>query len=328
MTKNTLALALCCLAATALMQPARAGMDVHWDEGATDCDASPRTPLQVHAYDATTYILRQNPCAHFEANFVHLLIGRDRALLIDSGAVADAARMPLADTVLGLLPRRGGAPLPLVVTHTHGHRDHRMGDAQFADRPGVHVVPDDPDAMRAYFGLEGWPHVPASIELGDRRIAVIPAPGHHPDHLVFHDARTGLLFSGDFLLPGRLLVDDLRAYRASTARLIAFLDGRPVSHVLGGHLELDVHGRVFPRNATHRRNQRPLELARQDLLVLDRALASFNGFHARHPGFVLVDPVRNLMLLGGVVAAVLTAATWVIVRACGRRRRASGAGGA
>jgi glyoxylase-like metal-dependent hydrolase (beta-lactamase superfamily II) len=34
---------------------------------------------------------------------------------------------------------------------------------------------------------------------------VIPTPGHNATHVVFYVRITGLLFSGDFLMPGRLL---------------------------------------------------------------------------------------------------------------------------
>src|SRR6266480_8125533 len=67
-------------------------------------------PLQVYAYEPQTLILRQNPCANPEANFLYLLIGSEKALLIDTGAVADAEKMPLARTVLALLPPEGRRP--------------------------------------------------------------------------------------------------------------------------------------------------------------------------------------------------------------------------
>ena len=81
-------------------QPVPGSLDVHWNEGAKDCTATPQAPLQVHTYEPQTFILRQSPCATFEANFLYLLIGSDKALLIDTGAVADPKEMPLAKTVL------------------------------------------------------------------------------------------------------------------------------------------------------------------------------------------------------------------------------------
>jgi hydroxyacylglutathione hydrolase len=38
-----------------------------------------------------TFILRQNPCADFEVNFIYLLVGCNKALLIDTGAVESDA---------------------------------------------------------------------------------------------------------------------------------------------------------------------------------------------------------------------------------------------
>jgi glyoxylase-like metal-dependent hydrolase (beta-lactamase superfamily II) len=97
----------------------------------------------------------------------------------------------------------GGAKIPLIVVHSHGHLDHRAGDPQFEDRPGVQVVPSDLAHVRSYFAFDKWPNGSAQIDLGGRIVDVIPAPGHHPAQLVYYDRNTGLVFSGDFLLPGQ-----------------------------------------------------------------------------------------------------------------------------
>src|SRR5213592_3906782 len=65
-------------------------MDVHWNEGSEDCVRNPQPPIQVHRYNAQTFILRENLCATYEAPFIYLLIGKSKALLIDTGAVTDA----------------------------------------------------------------------------------------------------------------------------------------------------------------------------------------------------------------------------------------------
>lgn len=297
-------------------------IDVRWTAGAADCEANRPPPLQVHTWDRDTFILRQDPCVHFEANFLYLLVGDDRALLIDSGAVAEPARMPLADTVRGLLQRDGRPMLPLVVAHTHGHGDHRAGDAQLASLPSTQVVPTDTEGMRAFFGFDAWPDGVATIDLGDRIIDVFPAPGHHPDHVLFHDRRNALLFTGDFLLPGRLLVDDLAAYRESAGRVAAFFGDRAVRHVLGGHVELDARGDAYPHGATHHPDERPLPLSRADLMALPAALADFNGFHARHASFIVVDPMHMLAALAAVVVLLAGLLGWGLVRFVRRRRRA------
>lgn len=312
------------LATAAPTQPA-AWQAMAWNEGADDCEAASQPPLQVRRLDATTFVLRQGLCVDFEANFLYLLIGNERALLIDSGAVADPALMPLARRVIALLPEREGAKLPLLVAHTHGHRDHREGDAQFAALPGVRIVPADVDGMRRFYGFDRWPEGSARLDLGARVVQVLPAPGHHPAHVVFHDGQTGVLFTGDFLLPGRITVDDADAFEASARRIAAFVRDRSIPHVLGGHVELDVDGEPYPHGATHHPRERGLGLAKADVLALPDALAGFNGFYARHANFVLTDPVRNLAVLAAALVAALALAGWAIVRLLRRRRAARAA---
>src|SRR6058998_2949648 len=67
-------------ATSARSQPVPGSLDVHWNEGASDCKATPQAPLQVHAYEPQTFMLRQSPCADFEANFLYLLIGSDKKI--------------------------------------------------------------------------------------------------------------------------------------------------------------------------------------------------------------------------------------------------------
>jgi hypothetical protein len=60
-------------------------------------------------------------------------------------------------------------------------------------------------------------------------LEVIPSPGHHPAHVVFYDHRTQILFSGDFLMPGRLLIDDLSSFRQSARRVAEFAREHPIA---------------------------------------------------------------------------------------------------
>ena len=82
------------LTACSILSPAHSQlvpgtMDVHWNEGSEDCVKNPQPPIQVHRYNADTFILRENLCATYEAPFIYLLIGKTKALLIDTGAVAE-----------------------------------------------------------------------------------------------------------------------------------------------------------------------------------------------------------------------------------------------
>jgi hydroxyacylglutathione hydrolase len=309
------------LAATlAWSEPVPGSLDVHWNEGASDCSAVPQDPLQVHEYEPQTFILRQNPCASFEANFIYLLIGSDKALLIDTGAVADPKAMPLAKTVLKLLPDKDHKKLPLLVAHTHRHLDHRAGDPQFTSLPSVQTVPIDLEGVRAFFSFTDWPNGIAHLDLGGRTVDVIPTPGHNQTHLAFYDERTGILFSGDFLLAGRLLVEDAKAYHKSALRVVDFLKTRPLTYILGGHIELDATGHAYRFGSHYHPNEHRLELARADLTALPVAFERFNGFYARYPNYILTNPKRNLLALAIIALAVLVFIVWGVRRLIRRRR--------
>lgn len=303
-----------------LAEPVAGDLNVGWNVGAEDCAATAPPPLQVHRYDESTFIVRQNLCADFEAPLLYLLIGEKRALLIDSGAVEDEASMPLAKTISDLLPQSNGASFPLLVAHTHRHADHRAGDAQLATRLGAEIVPIELEDMVKYYGFKAWLEDTIMIDLGGRVVEAIAVPGHSRDHLLFYDARTGLAFSGDFLLPGRLLVNDINAYRASADRAVAYLKDKPVTALLGGHIELNADGDPFPRGSTQHPNERALALTKQDLESLPASLKSFNGFYSTYPNFVIANPVRNLLVfaVGAIIALVLF--IWFARRAWKRHR--------
>jgi glyoxylase-like metal-dependent hydrolase (beta-lactamase superfamily II) len=308
--KKTFVVGLVLLAARAWAEPVTGSLDVQWNPGAEDCEHADTPPLQTHQYEPQTFILRQSLCSNFEAPFLYLLIGEDEALLIDTGATEDATQMPLAKAVLDLLPDKAGAKIPLLVLHTHGHGDHRAGDAQFAALPGVKVVPAEVADLRTSLSLPNWPEGVARIALGGRTIDIIAAPGHQPAHLIFYDDRTALLFTGDFLLPGRLMVDEIDAYRASAQRLVAFVGDRPVSHVLGAHVELDTAGELFAGGSQHHPNERALALSKDDVLGLPAALADFNGFYSPHANYVVTNPKRNLMVVASGIVLALVLIVW------------------
>ena len=109
-----------------------------------------------------------------------------------------------------VLVKPDGSRLPLVVAHTHGHHGSHS-NAAFAAQPKLTVVPVDSEGMRKFFGLQNWPEGGAHFELGNRRSKSLQRRDIIPITSVFIDSRTRLLQDGDFLLPGRLLVDDIEA---------------------------------------------------------------------------------------------------------------------
>jgi hydroxyacylglutathione hydrolase len=207
------------------------------------------------------------------------------------------------------------------VAHTHSHLDHIAGDPQLASLPSVKVVPTDLEGVRAFFGFTNWPNGIAHVDLGERIVDVIPTPGHHSTHVVFYDSRTGILFSGDFLLPGRLLIEDAAAYHESALRVVEFLKTRPLTYILGGHIELNTAGQAYRFGSHYHPNEHRLELAREDLTALPAAFEHFNGLYARHPNYILTNPMHNLVALAIILIAVLISVVWGVWRLLRRRRR-------
>lgn len=225
--------------------------------------------------------------------------------------------MPLSSTVLSLLPQ---GKFPLLVVHTHRHLDHRAGDSQFAHLPNVELVGFDLASVRHFYGFTAWPEGLAQIDLGSRTVDVLPTPGHNETEVSFYDRNTGLFFSGDFLMPARLLIDDTQADLASARRVAAFVQNRPVAGVLGGHIEMDAGGQLFPWQSQFHPNEHALPLSKADLLALPQALARFNGFYTLSNGFVMMNSMRMLIAFAILVVVVLTAiVVWLVLFV--RRRR-------
>jgi hydroxyacylglutathione hydrolase len=269
---------------------------VRWIHGAPECDRSDDPPLQVVAIDDDTFVIRQSKCVHFEAPFLCLLIGSERALLHDTGATEDAELFPIRTAVDDLI---GARQLELTVTHSHGHGDHRAGDAQFTDLPSGSIAPIGADGVAGFFGIEDWPEGGSVLDLGDRALDVIPAPGHLDDHVVLFDRTRGLLLSGDTLLPGPLTVRDWNAFGTSIRRLARFARetasrGHPIRHIVGGHIEMSATGELYELGTTYQPDEAPLPLSVEDLFSLEAALEDVGRTPRRIAGdrFV-VEPIAS-----------------------------------
>lgn len=251
--------------------PIAGDLDVRWIHGTRGrgrggAEDAPDPLIQTHAHDEHTVILRQNKSVHYEAPFMYLLFGNERALLIDTGATADPAKFPLRETVDRLieswLERHPRAGYGLVVAHTHGHNDHVAADAQFADRPDTVTVAREIESVHTFFGFgDAWPDEQVTFDLGGRTLTIIGAPGHHRAAIVFHDPWTGFLLTGDTVMPARLYAFDYPAFLATLDRLIAFADTHPVTHVLGCHVEMTNRpGRDYPLGTKYQPDERPLPM--------------------------------------------------------------------
>ena len=73
----------------------------------------------MHAYNPDFYILRQPACTNYEKPFLYLVFGRDRALLLDTGAGKVDVVLPIDSLMRAHAARTGGVTIPLVVAHRH-----------------------------------------------------------------------------------------------------------------------------------------------------------------------------------------------------------------
>lgn len=264
-----------------------------WISGGPACSTEPA--FQVHAYNDDLYIVRQSLCTNFEAPFLYLIFGRQKALLLDTGA----GNAPVGDTIRAVrdawLASQSLSSIELVVAHLHAHGDHVQGDGQFIGQPNTTVVGTSLASVQNFFGFTNWPLQMVPYDLGGRVLDVIPIPGHHSAHIAVYDRRTGILLTGDSLYPGRLYVTgatgqgNWNTYKASMRRLVDFTATRPVTWVLGTHIEMSTTpGSLYPVGSTNHPSEHVLQLTRSHLLELDAAIHAQSTPHIEtHADFVI-----------------------------------------
>jgi len=263
----------------------------NWIHGSLNCNQNKDDALQVLKFNETTYILRQNKCLNYEAPFLYLFVGSEKALLVDTGAEAPDQAFPLYETVKKILTGKNGRLLPLVVVHSHGHGDHHAGDHQFKEKPDVMLVSPSKDAIIGFFNLKNWPIEEGRFDLGQRELTIIPIPGHDLMSIAIYDPQTQWLMTGDTVYPGRLYVRDVEAFCSSVARLKTFSKGHPVKYLMGTHVEMTKTKRVdYPIGTTYQPEEHPLPLAVNVLDELSTACERIRKKFVReiHDDFIIV----------------------------------------
>ncbi len=248
---------------------------VDWIHGSDDCESANSEAdyqeWQQVEYQAQSFIFRQNKCSHYEGPFVYLFVGEERGLLIDTGATTTAA-FKLAELI------REITDLPILVAHSHGHSDHRLGDDALKNQKDMSVVEVGQSSVQNYFRFSNWPNETSVIELGDREIELLPIPGHSDDDLAFYDTQSKVVITGDTLYPGRLYVRDWLEYRNSIVRLAEWVGQKSVSYVLGTHIEMSaVPNSDYPIGTTFQANEHQLPLSVDDIKVLRETMEKLDS---------------------------------------------------
>lgn len=223
--------------------------------------------------DPRTWLITE-PHVHpiFSAN-MHLVLGRDADLLIDSG-MGIAPLRPVVDAL------RSDPDRPVICLSTHTHVDH-IGAAHEFNQRLVHPAEADeladpapyslrsadiPERLQALFVAAGypplWEHLidavphegydidayalrgaPATglvrdgdvIDLGDWRAEVLHLPGHSPGQVGLWHAETGTLFGADAIYDGPLIFDGPGMSIDDYAATLKRIAALPVQRVHGGH---------------------------------------------------------------------------------------------
>ena len=242
-----------------------------WINGVTAAEPQ----MQVQAFDADTFVIRQSIRTNFEGPFLYLLFGRDRAMLLDSGAGGLKIRPTIERVIAEWLAHHGSTSIPLVIAHSHNHGDHHQGDVEFEGRPDTVVVGLYTTEVSSYFKIADWPNDIARYDLGGRILEIIPTPGHQASHIMVYDEQTRLLFSGDTLCACRLYIptNQFASYRDSIDRVVAFTKGHPLSLILGAHIEMTREpGELIVDEAPSHPDEHVLELPASALTELQTAV--------------------------------------------------------
>ena len=252
-------------------------LPAQWASWEEDCENMP--DHEIHPYNEDFYIIRQSGCLSFEKPFMYLIFGSEKAILFDTGAEADSS---IAEDVFSIIKEwseQQNKDVELIVTHTHSHPDHIAGDRQFKNIENVVFVRPSRSATKEFFGITEWPTQIVEYDLGDRVIDIIPIPGHDVNSIAVYDRKTGILLTGDSLLPGNVYVSyGLDLFTESTLRMVNFTKDKPVTHILGAH----INSTVIPFTSyligtKHQPDEHQLQLGRAHLLEQLEALKSMEG---------------------------------------------------
>jgi len=185
---------------------------------------------------------------HYEEVISFLILGADRALLLDSGMGIGNIRAEVERLT----------NLPVIVVNSHSHYDHVGDNYRFAE---IWAFDNDTEVARIERGLSSaectkflqrgsYLELPTgfdpaayeirpakvtrrlchmqAIDLGNRTLTVHHTPGHSPGSLCLLDSHEGVLFTGDTFYPGMLYAhfaeSDFDLYLQSLKHLVMLLD--------------------------------------------------------------------------------------------------------
>ena len=255
--------------------PAPGNLRFTWIHGSISAKANTDVRIQVHRYNEHTYILRQNPAIHWEAPFMYLLMGNERAVLLDTGATEEEEFFPLRETVDKVLRRWSSAQnveMPeLLVLPLGSDQSQTAALAQFANKPYTTVIAPGSGERASLVTQQ-------QLDLGGRVLSVILTPGLDASSITLYDPWSDLLLTGNAFYPGRLVIRDFQAYRNSLNSLVQLMYEESVSYVFGGRIEMTNRPGLDHRlRSNYRPGEHSLQLEPQLLETALQAVNLING---------------------------------------------------
>jgi glyoxylase-like metal-dependent hydrolase (beta-lactamase superfamily II) len=282
-----------------------------WIHGSQDCKNNQDHAIEVFQYDKSSYVLRQNKCLSYEAPFIYVLIGKEKILVVDTGATESAEEFPLYQTVQSLNQKHSDNgktnEREIVVIHSHSHSDHYSADSQFIGQANVSVVAANNAGINEFFDFDKWPEKQVKLELGGRSITIIPTPGHQEEAISVYDPQTKWLLTGDTFYPGYIYVKTWQDYKNSIARLVEFTNNHLVSALLGSHIEMtNKAGEYYEIGTLYQPNESSLLLTPSDLSALNEKLQQADKPEKIAMDSLIVEP------LGALPKLISSIAKWFI----------------
>ena len=118
---------------------------------------------------------------------------------------------------------------------------------------------------------------PAGYQPAGHRPPRLATPGHHEAAVTHYDRYSGLLLTGDTIYPGRLYVLDWPGFVRSIDRLAGWCARRPVTHLLGCHIEMTTTpGADYPAGWSYQPDEPPLQLTTEHLRQVQATLKAHN----------------------------------------------------
>lgn len=172
---------------------------------------------------------------------MYLLIGKEKALLIDCGY----GKINLKSIISKLTNK------PVTLLLTHGHIDHARGCYAFDD---VYLDEDDFDVFQKHLDREFQKNYFSktvekgrikkldfdSFDLGDRKVSLLKTPGHTKGSVCIIDPFSHIAFVGDTINPfdvwlGLEESTSVKTYKESLEKLLSIINKYQIDYLYSGH---------------------------------------------------------------------------------------------